>query len=43
MAFHSVVFQHEYDHLDGILYPDRIVDRTMFGFEDELVAAASDI
>jgi peptide deformylase len=42
-GFHSVVFQHEYDHLDGILYPDRIVDRTMFGFEDELTAAASDI
>ena len=42
-GFHSIVFQHEYDHLDGILYPDRIVDRTMFGFEDELAAAADDI
>jgi peptide deformylase len=37
-GFHAVVFQHEYDHLDGILYPDRIVDRTQFGFEDELAA-----
>jgi peptide deformylase len=37
-GFHAVVFQHEYDHLDGILYPDRIVDRTKFGFEDELAA-----
>lgn len=37
-GFHAVVFQHEYDHLDGILYPDRIVDRTRFGFEDELAA-----
>lgn len=42
-GFHSIVFQHEYDHLDGILYPDRIVDRTMFGFEDELAAADDDI
>ncbi len=38
-GFHAIVFQHEYDHLDGVLYPDRIVDRTMFGFEDELAAA----
>jgi peptide deformylase len=35
-GFHAIVFQHEYDHLDGVLYPDRIVDRTKFGFEDEL-------
>ena len=38
-GFHAVVFQHEYDHLDGILYPDRIIERTKFGFEDELAAA----
>jgi len=38
-GFHSVVFQHEYDHLDGILYPDRIVEPHKFGFEDELAAA----
>ena len=38
-GFHAVVFQHEFDHLDGILYPDRIVEREKFGFEDELVAA----
>ena len=42
-GFHSIVFQHEYDHLDGILYPDRIVDRTKFGFDDELAAADGDI
>ena len=41
-GFHAVVFQHEYDHLDGILYPDRIVDRTKFGFEDELAAVDLD-
>ena len=38
-GFHAVVFQHEFDHLDGILYPDRIEDRTRFGFEDELAEA----
>ena len=38
-GFHAVVFQHEYDHLDGILYPDRIVERTKFGFEEELATA----
>lgn len=25
-GFHAVVFQHEYDHLDGILYPMRMKD-----------------
>ena len=39
-GFHAVVFQHEYDHLDGVLYPDRIVERDKFGFEEELMAAA---
>lgn len=39
-GFHSIVFQHEHDHLDGILYPDRIVEKSKFGFEDELLAAA---
>lgn len=38
-GFHAVVFQHEYDHLDGILYPDRIVEKQKFGFERELVEA----
>lgn len=38
-GFHAVVFQHEYDHLDGILYPDRLVDPTQFGYVDELAAA----
>ena len=41
-GFHSIVFQHEFDHLDGILYPDRIIDRTKFGFEDELAAASQE-
>lgn len=38
-GFHAIVFQHEYDHLDGILYPDRISDRTLFGYTEELAAA----
>ena len=38
-GFHAVVFQHEYDHLDGILYPDRLSDTTRFGFVEELADA----
>lgn len=39
-GFHARVFQHEFDHLDGILYPDRIADFRYFGFVEELDAAA---
>jgi peptide deformylase len=35
-GFHARVVQHECDHLDGILYPRRIVDLTRFGFTDVL-------
>jgi len=35
-GFHARVFQHEFDHLDGILYPQRIRDMTKFGFIDAL-------
>ena len=35
-GFHARVVQHECDHLDGILYPRRIRDLRMFGFEQEL-------
>lgn len=38
-GFHAIVFQHEYDHLDGILYPDRISDRVLFGYTEELATA----
>ena len=37
-GFHAVVVQHECDHLDGILYPSRIQDMSLFGFEEELAA-----
>ena len=38
-GFHARIIQHECDHLDGILYPDRIVKPEMFGFIEELKAA----
>jgi len=38
-GFHATVFHHEYDHLDGILYPDRISEREKFGYTEELAAA----
>lgn len=38
-GFHARVVQHEVDHLDGVLYPQRITDMTQFGFEEELDAA----
>lgn len=37
-GFHARVVQHECDHLDGILYPQRIRDMRRFGFEEELFA-----
>ncbi len=39
-GFHAGVVQHEYDHLDGILYPMRMTDFTQFGFNEELARAA---
>ena len=33
-GFHARVVQHECDHLDGILYPQRIRDMRKFGFTD---------
>lgn len=35
-GFHARVVQHECDHLDGILYPMRITDFTLFGYTDVL-------
>lgn len=34
-GFPAVVMQHECDHLDGVLYVDRITDTTRFAFEEE--------
>jgi peptide deformylase len=33
------VVQHECDHLDGLLFPDRLQDSRAFGFSEELQAA----
>jgi peptide deformylase len=38
-GFHARVFQHEFDHLEGILYPDLIDDPLKFGFWEELEAS----
>ena len=35
-GFHARVVQHECDHLDGILYPMRMPDLTLFGFTEEM-------
>ncbi len=35
-GFHARVVQHECDHLDGILYPMRVRDMRLFGFEEAL-------
>lgn len=39
-GFHAGVVQHENDHLDGILYPMRMQDFSLFGFTEELTRAA---
>ncbi len=35
-GFHARVVQHEADHLDGILYPQRVQDLRLFGFVEEM-------
>jgi peptide deformylase len=35
-GFHARVVQHEVDHLDGILFPQRVRDLANFGFEEAL-------
>jgi peptide deformylase len=39
-GFLATVFQHEFDHLDGILYVDRLKDSRLLVFEDLLDPAA---
>jgi len=34
------VVQHEFDHLDGVLYPMRMRDFSLFGFNEELARVA---
>ena len=35
-GFHARVLQHEYDHLDGILYPQRMDDLSLLMFTEEI-------
>ena len=35
-GLHARIIQHECDHLDGILYTSRLVDKKYFGFLDEV-------
>ena len=39
-GLHANVVQHEYDHLDGILYPMRVTDFSQFGFAEEVARNA---
>lgn len=36
-GFLATVFQHEFDHLDGRLYIDRLADTTQLAFEEEFL------
>lgn len=38
-GFHARVVQHECDHLDGVLYPQRVQDMRLFGFIEEMKKA----
>ena len=40
-GFHARIVQHEYDHLDGILYTMRMNDFRYFGFTDEIDRAGA--
>jgi peptide deformylase len=37
--FEARVVQHECDHLDGLLFPDRLESIPHFGFIEELIAS----
>ncbi len=41
-GFHARVLQHECDHLDGILYPQRMEDLSSFGYNEELDKRSDD-
>jgi peptide deformylase len=42
-GFHARVVQHECDHLDGILYPQRMTDQRLLVFADELLRHPVDL
>ncbi|MDP2194023.1 MAG: peptide deformylase [Alphaproteobacteria bacterium] len=39
-GFHARVVQHEMDHLNGILFPERMTDLSTFSFEEEMIKFA---
>lgn len=39
-GYDAVVYQHECDHLDGVLYIDSLADTRLFGFDEDLDAKA---
>jgi peptide deformylase len=39
--FLATVFQHELDHLDGVLYVDKVADRTRLSFNEEYQSACA--
>jgi peptide deformylase len=41
-GFIATVFQHEFDHLDGRLYIDRITDTTRLAFDEEYLRYLTD-
>ena len=41
-GFLATVFQHEFDHLEGVLYVDRITDKSRFAFEEEFLTYHAD-
>jgi peptide deformylase len=42
-GFHAGVVQHEFDHLDGVLYPMRMTDFSLFGFNEEIARAQAQV
>ncbi len=42
-GFPAVVYQHECDHLDGILYVDKLKDTKLFGFTEEVTTNGKDL
>jgi peptide deformylase len=42
-GFPAIVYQHECDHLDGILYVDRLKNSRLFGFVEEIDTAGKDL
>ena len=35
-GYHARVVQHEFDHLDGIVYPMRMPDMSLFGYAEDM-------